>query len=300
MIKIKHLIKPRQFGKTYDCITESAKTGAIIVVKDTDTAKYIKKVAKEQGLSIPNPLSAKQIINNSKGGDLDLRGAHFIIDDADSILYQLLGCHPIDIISMVSRDHDGYEEMSGSTKALMGLTRSRDTDICPDDRTHFGFARGTKVTMADGTYKNIEDIVVGDMVLGIPRDIEEFNDPHGDGDHPYHCLDNYIPSMVLATHMHNIETISVWYKYGGERGELFRVSPKHKFLTCGGVYMSLQYIIDMNESYIHIYDSDKARRGLVSTQMSYYELELNPGKIETVYHLSTETGTYIAGNGVVL
>lgn len=214
MIKIKHLIKPRQFGKTYDCITESAKTGAIIVVKDTDTAKYIKKVAEERGLSIPNPLSAKQIINNRKGGDLDLRGAHFIIDDADSILYQLLGCHPIDIISMVSRNHDGYEEMSGATKALMGL-ESEDSNICPNDEACFGFVRGTKVMMADGTYKNIEDIVVGDMVLGIPRFIEDFNDPHGDGDHPYHCLDNYIPSMVLATHMHNIETISVWYKYGG-------------------------------------------------------------------------------------
>ena len=300
MIKIKHLIKPRQFGKTYDCITESARTGAIIIAKDIATCREIHKSAMIRGLTIPKPLSAKQIINNGKGGNnIDLSGARFIIDDADIILYQLLGCHPIDTISMVSRDHDGYEEMSGATKALMGL-ESEDSNICPNDEACFGFAKGTQVIMADGTYKNIEDIMVGDMILGIPRFIEDFNNPHGDGDHPYHCLDNYIPSRVLATHTHDIETISVWYKYGGEYEEMFRVSPKHKFLTCGGVYMSLQYIVDMNDSYIHIYDCDKARRELVSTQTSYYELELNPGKTETVYHLVTETGTYIAGNGVVL
>lgn len=117
MVHIKHFIKPRQFGKTYDCITESAKTGAVIVVRDSHTVKYLKKSAKERGLDIPDPVIATEL---AKGNSDIEPGTHLIVDDADLVLSSLLGYnHPIDIISMVSRDHTGLEEMSGHQRFLM-------------------------------------------------------------------------------------------------------------------------------------------------------------------------------------
>ena len=161
------------------------------------------------------------------------------------------------------------------------------------------FAAGTMITMADGSMKKIEDVQVGDVVLGIPEDIKDFKYPRGYCDHPYHCIDNYVPSKVTRTYVNTAETISVWYEYGGEHEEMFRVTSDHPFLTCGGEFMSIPEIIEKEESYIHVSRDDRSRNGYVSTQMSYYELEINPGRVETVYNLETETHTYIANDSVV-
>ena len=143
------------------------------------------------------------------------------------------------------------------------------------------FAAGTMITMADGSMKKIEDVQVGDVVLGIPEDIKDFKYPRGYCDHPYHCIDNYVPSKVTRTYVNTAETISVWYEYGGEHEEMFRVTSDHPFLTCGGEFMSIPEIIEKEESYIHVSRDDRSRNGYVSTQMSYYELEINPGRVET-------------------
>ena len=117
MLQIKHLIKPRQFGKTWDCITEASKIGAVIVVRDKATVRHIKQTAEERGLTIPNPVDVKDIVN----GSIKIsENTPVIVDDADLVLGEVLH-HNVHTISMVSRDHDGNEEMSGRQRQLMGL-----------------------------------------------------------------------------------------------------------------------------------------------------------------------------------
>lgn len=154
------------------------------------------------------------------------------------------------------------------------------------------FPAGTKILMDDGSLKNIEDIELGDMVLGIPEDIKDFKYPHGESDHPYHCLDNYIPSEVTKIFINEDETIRVIYHYGGEHEELFRVTKDHPFLTTSGEFMSIPKIMEKHESFIWIY-------GGHSTQMSYYELRVEPYGTEIVYNIETTTHTYVANCAVV-
>ncbi len=154
------------------------------------------------------------------------------------------------------------------------------------------FPAGTKILMADYSLKNIEDIEIGDMVLGIPESIEDFKYPHGDCDHPYHCLDNYIPSEVTRLFSNQAETVSVIYDYGGEYEEIFRVTKDHPFLTVSGEFMSIYEIMENKTSFIWIYDGH-------STQMSYYELSIEPYGSEPVYNMETSTHTYVANSAVV-
>lgn len=155
------------------------------------------------------------------------------------------------------------------------------------------FPAKTQILMADYSLKNIEEIKVGDMVLGIPENIKDFKYPHGDGDHPYHCLKNYIPSEVTKTFVNEAETIRVIYHYGGEHEEIFRVTREHPFLTVSGEFMTIEEIMENETSFIWI------NGNLHSTQMSYYELQIEPYGVETVYNMETTTHTYVANCAVV-
>ena len=115
MVKIKHLIKPRQFGKTWDCIDRSAETGAVIVVRDVATKKHIMRIADERYKNIPEPVVASSL---AKDHTLLPSNAKLIIDDADLVLGALLG-RQIDTISMVQRDADGIETMSNMQRLMM-------------------------------------------------------------------------------------------------------------------------------------------------------------------------------------
>ncbi len=101
---MKYLIKPRQTGKTYECIKESEETGAVIVVANLSTVRSLKKRIKELGSLAPDPVSVFDIINGRCNIDPN---TPLIIDDADLVLRSILG-RDIQTITMVSRDSIGY------------------------------------------------------------------------------------------------------------------------------------------------------------------------------------------------
>ena len=71
--------------------------------------------------------------------------------------------------------HGGPEGTTGGTTGAVGGTTSGTTGATQDNSSGFGgscFIAGTKVTMSDGTLKNIENIVVGDKVKGHKNDNE--------------------------------------------------------------------------------------------------------------------------------
>lgn len=122
MIQLLHYILPRQKGKTWQCIDRSAESGAVIVTRDINSSRQIKKIATQRGLSIPDPISVKQLLNDNENNHVKVpTDMKLIIDDADIILRMLLG-HEIDTISMVQRDSDGYEAMTETQRRMCGLS----------------------------------------------------------------------------------------------------------------------------------------------------------------------------------
>ncbi len=79
---------PRCSGKTTALIQESAETGVPIIAPSMAMANYIKMIAKEQGMDIPEPMSINKIVN--KGG----RPGEYLIDEVEMCLRQL-GINPI-------------------------------------------------------------------------------------------------------------------------------------------------------------------------------------------------------------
>lgn len=101
------IIKPRQTGKTFDCIKESAETGAVIVTSNYMNVQHLKMNAKREGFDIPNPISALDIINNNVRLDENIQ---LIIDDADHVLSTIFN-RPIKTISMCSNDINTLENL---------------------------------------------------------------------------------------------------------------------------------------------------------------------------------------------
>lgn len=161
-----------------------------------------------------------------------------------------------------------------------------------------GFAAGTEILMADGTYKTIENIKVGDIVLGIPEDIKDFKNPDGDGGYPYHAVENYINSEVTGVRHYDTDTMDVIYSYGGEVDSLFTIAIGQGFLSVSGEFMTMNEIMDHGTSFIWFYPHEKGKR-FVTTQMCYYELNPKYSGFKTVYVIETSTHTYIAGNATV-
>ena len=79
---------PRCSGKTTALIQESAETGVPIIAPSMAMANYIKMIAKEQGMDIPEPTSINKIVNH--GG----RPGEYLIDEVEMCLRQL-GINPI-------------------------------------------------------------------------------------------------------------------------------------------------------------------------------------------------------------
>lgn len=79
---------PRCSGKTTSLIQLSADTGTPIIAPTMAMANYIKMIAKEQGMDIPEPTSINKIVN--RGG----RPGAYLIDELEMCLRQL-GIDPI-------------------------------------------------------------------------------------------------------------------------------------------------------------------------------------------------------------
>lgn len=79
----------RQEGKTTMLIKESAQTGAIIVTTTKIMARYVKEFAKEQDLSIPDPISIDQYIQILAQGGPPYSNQKYLLDDLQTILIRL-------------------------------------------------------------------------------------------------------------------------------------------------------------------------------------------------------------------
>lgn len=88
------IIKERQTGKTTELIKRSHQTGAVIVTANYQRAMFVKLLAKELGLDIPEPMSTASIPDSSA------KGTHILIDDADDVLKVCFMNYTIDAITM--------------------------------------------------------------------------------------------------------------------------------------------------------------------------------------------------------
>lgn len=77
------IIGPRCSGKTTSLIQKSADTGVPIIAPTMAMANYIKQMAKEYGLDIPEPTSINKVVN--QGG----RPGKYLIDELEMCLRQL-------------------------------------------------------------------------------------------------------------------------------------------------------------------------------------------------------------------
>lgn len=107
-MSIKTIIKPKQGGKTTDLLAMSAETGYPIVVKNRNEGRLLKKKAKELSLTIPEPITAVQILN----GKAEIDTSHVLIDDAEYfinyIMLKLIGCG-VAGLTMCTRNEKGNE-----------------------------------------------------------------------------------------------------------------------------------------------------------------------------------------------
>lgn len=82
---MKVYVSNRQTGKTTKLIRESAKTGAIIATNSCHTAAYIKYLAKQIGLTIPDPVTYQAMIKDC----MKKKTKRYLIDELHMMLWQL-------------------------------------------------------------------------------------------------------------------------------------------------------------------------------------------------------------------
>ena len=89
------IIMPRRYGKTYQLIMKSAKTGDCIVC-DYLQVHNIQEKAKEMGKDIPLPISYGDFVKKRYQGK-EIKG--FLIDDIEMLL-EYLSNVPVNAITM--------------------------------------------------------------------------------------------------------------------------------------------------------------------------------------------------------
>lgn len=107
---MRSIVKPRQTGKTVECIYRSAETGYPIIVRNRMDARSINKEAKKFGLEIPDPITIRDAMNTKI-----LQSSKVIVDDADFVfdymMKEVCGAN-IDTLSMVRRNKNGSESIA--------------------------------------------------------------------------------------------------------------------------------------------------------------------------------------------
>jgi hypothetical protein len=93
---MKAIILPAGAGKTDRLIQESAKSGGYIVVKTMDECSNVQSRARDMGLSIPFPLTYRELDN----GDYHAPGIKsFLIDNVDRY-FEWLTRVPVSFITL--------------------------------------------------------------------------------------------------------------------------------------------------------------------------------------------------------
>lgn len=136
------ILGERCSGKTTELIKRSAETGAVIVAGTSTMGDHIKYMAKEMGLGIPQPISAKQLVNLIYGDGYGMeclvlegiRKRGILIDEAQIVLQNIFaGCH-IDEITMTDLgDNIEYLKSSRDREDRGMIIVTTDGDVKDDD-----------------------------------------------------------------------------------------------------------------------------------------------------------------------
>lgn len=134
------------------------------------------------------------------------------------------------------------------------------------------FGAGTKILMADFTEKDIEDIKVGDLVMGFDEDQFDTNG----------AMDLYTVE-VLGTGKHEGTTYPFYVD-----GEVTRVTKDHKYITGGLDWSEVQ---DLEPGYDTLWKVDS---NFQSIEVAHFNLDLRHPRTEMVYNFETSSRTYVA------
>ena len=175
-----------------------------------------------------------------------------------------------------------YIELAGSSRTL--YQHSAFDDIIVDGVAGCCFPAGTKITMADGCYKNIEDVKVGERVLSYDIEKGEFNNWRvkmlGNPEHPVYEINN---GLIQATVDHPFYVKKTdgregWAAYDAERAK--------NAITFKGDVLTME-----------VGDQLYTSKG---EWIEITEIEYNPEPIQTYNILSfSGTKTYFA-NGILV
>lgn len=141
------------------------------------------------------------------------------------------------------------------------------------------FVMGTPVIMADYSQKNIEDIRVGDEILGFNK------------------KDHLKMKKAKVTHVFEVRKARVVSLKHPEIGEVL-VTPDHEFITSDNRWVRAVDITPEDELvFTEIIQEEKSCRPDI---IYLKHVEVNKKRLfedeRPVYNIETETGTYIAGN----
>ena len=157
------------------------------------------------------------------------------------------------------------------------------------------FGKDTKILMADGTQKFIQDIQIGDEVLCVDEDIIHHENAY---DNEWFYNEERIHSTrVTKLFTREAETVCMRWRYydPDSDDEGFHVTMNHPFLTTDRTWMSLEDIMNSpDEPGFVMYHPDWCM-----DSCNNYEFVLGNKQVETVYNLETESHTYIAERLIV-
>ena len=161
----------------------------------------------------------------------------------------------------------------GGKNSLRFLTRSVTFQVT-DNCNLACFVAGTKILMSDYTYKNIEDIQVGDEVIGFDEHTEKGKQL------------KLVPTKVTHTFVRHDETMRVTTKDGNS----VVCTKEHPFLTNNYEWKRAIDIQAQDNLFICV---DKDCLNTEVRELQYY------GLYERVYNFETDTHTYVANNFLV-
>lgn len=177
---------------------------------------------------------------------------------------------------------------SNEVKTVYNFETGSHTYIADGYMAHNCLVAGSPVLMSDFTYKNIEDIQVGDEVLGF-EEVPEST----------HIGPRVMPAIVTHTFCNESSDI---YKLSHPLIPDLYVTGDHPFLTSAGTYIKAKDITPKTKIYYLPDNPDIKRKGLVNFTNSrplkcIKGISVQKTKLqENVYNLETTSHTFISGN----
>lgn len=141
------------------------------------------------------------------------------------------------------------------------------------------FETGTLIKMDNGTSKAIENIKVGDYVMGFNEKLKKTGTS---------CFAEFIPAKVTNVMSHQERTVTIRHPYINDT----HVTLDHPMLIHNGRYVPVRDLKPNSQGLMHLNHHN-------ALPMYVYDIDRHDIREKTVYNLTTETGTYIA-NGLLV